>query len=666
MSTRYAQLDAPLLVSWPVYVSLTLPRLGVTDTVHVATPGVVTVQLVAHWLAPPGPATDTITEWTPAPPKLVPGQPTEPLHGIVVGEFPSTTAEHVVAFALTRLPVNVSLVVPVAGATVTVHVGGGPASGGASAPVSAGASVCASLGDESTPASFDVASCPASNGGLASGSVASFGSTDPSGARASLPGVPGVPGPTVAPSPPSSSPPIAAPSAPEQAAARRRTGRKVRVEPRVRLDKRGLVRLVAPDPPLATPGVSRRVCAATLEMRLFSRTPQALRRPSRGVPVAETGNPEAPMNSTRFGLAGLFFLGSLAPFVACSAGSNGASSSSSSTSSSGGPSDAADDLATADGPGGGDSGTSDSPADTPIDHGTGIACSPLPGVSLLYYSRSPIPQKIDGELWVVGGDGSNDTKLGIGRHPRLSPDKTHLLFLRDNANWWQANLYLRDLSNSADTLVFTNTDSLLGFDWRADSQTIVFDAQCDIYAANRDGTAKQILVNYREADCYSDYPSLSPADGRVAFHNFYDGLVVAGATGAGAAHVPNTMSGADYPTDGVMHAAADMFATWSPDGQWLAFLAIPPATQYQPGSQGIPYKIKTDGSGRTNLVPGLDAGDGFFPGGVVSPDGTRYINAGIYQGVQGIYAVPLDGSGAVTRVCTSPGAPIYFVGTALP
>ena len=126
------------------------------------------------------------------------------------------------------------------------------------------------------------------------------------------------------------------------------------------------------------------------------------------------------------------------------------------------------------------------------------------------------------------------------------------------------------------------------------------------------------------------------------------------------------MSGADYPTDGVMHAAADMFATWSPDGQWLAFLAIPPATQYQPGSQGIPYKIKTDGSGRTNLVPGLDAGDGFFPGGVVSPDGTRYINAGIYQGVQGIYAVPLDGSGAVTRVCTSPGAPIDFVGTALP
>jgi hypothetical protein len=236
-------------------------------------------------------------------------------------------------------------------------------------------------------------------------------------------------------------------------------------------------------------------------------------------------------------------------------------------------------------------------------------------------------------------------------------------------SYYNANLYVRDLpvdgGAPVDHLVYTNQDAIGGFDWRPDSLGFVFDYKDDIYSANIDGTNVQKVVTYLDSNGYTDYPVVNRNDGRIAWHNFYDGLGISDANGANAAHVPNTYAGAKLPQGTGVLAAADMFPAWSSDGAWIAFLRIPPVNDYVPGSIGTPYKIQPDGGTRTYLTPGLNPGDGFFGGGVISADGTLYINAGIYLGVQDMYAVPLDGSGVIKRVCTTPGAPIEFVGSAL-
>jgi hypothetical protein len=303
--------------------------------------------------------------------------------------------------------------------------------------------------------------------------------------------------------------------------------------------------------------------------------------------------------------------------------------------------------------------------------GDTFPCSPLAGVGSIYYSRRPVllpdgTTKTDGELWVVSGDGSSDTKIGDGEDPRLSPDKQWLLFVRDNVNWDNANLYVRNMSGTGaqDTMIFSNDDYVVGFDWRADSTNLVFDYKCDIHTMKRDGTGRVVLIDYREADCYTDAPAINRVDGRVAWHNFFDGLGVANADGTRAQHVPNTFAAGDR--DGGVTAGGDFYPTWTLDGQWLVFLHMAPLGSFQLGPVGTLYKIKPDGSARMYLTPGLNPSEGFFHGGAISPDGSRYIGAGVYHGTNGIYSVPLDGSGSFQRVCTAPGAPIDYVGSVLP
>ncbi len=312
----------------------------------------------------------------------------------------------------------------------------------------------------------------------------------------------------------------------------------------------------------------------------------------------------------------------------------------------------------------------DAGADADSGPDSSLPCSTIPNVGSIYYSRYPIPlpdggPKTDGELWVVKGDGSTDVKLGAGRRPRLSPDGKRLMFLRDNANVIAGNLYVRDLPTDGgapvDTLVFANDNSVVGYDWRSDSQSIVFDYKCDIYSANADGTNRVVFSSYRDADCYSDYPVVNRVDGRVAFHNFYDGLDLASGVDGGAAKIPNTFAGSDLPP-GPIHTEADMSPSWTADGQWIAFLKVPPQDIYTPGMMGPAWKLKPDGTGLA-LVFNFDPGDGFFHGGAMTPDGVYYVSAGIYKGVNGIYAVPFDGSGAIKRVCTSAGPLVDFVGS---
>ena len=324
---------------------------------------------------------------------------------------------------------------------------------------------------------------------------------------------------------------------------------------------------------------------------------------------------------------------------------------------------------------------SDAPSDVPADSGdggSGIVCTPIPGIDLVYYSRGPVTDADggavpDGELWVVKGDATSDVKVGNGEWPRLSPNGRYLAYRRDSDDYVFSNLWVRDLqANDAgglDSLVFANDlvdggpDYVVGHGWRSDNSTVVFDYACVIDGIQRDGTGRQALVTYRDDDCFTDCPAVSPADGRVAFHNYFEGLGVSETDGGGV-HVANTFKGGDV--GGATATAGDYWPTWTRDGQWLVFLSMRTLGSYWWASIGTPYKIKPDGSMRTLLAPNLANDEGFRGGGAVTADGSRYVGAGVFRGERGIYAIRLDGSGQLERVCTSPGQPIDFVGSVTP
>ncbi len=321
-------------------------------------------------------------------------------------------------------------------------------------------------------------------------------------------------------------------------------------------------------------------------------------------------------------------------------------------------------------------GGTDAVADAAVpDNGPGIACSALAGVGTIYYSRGPVTlvdgtKMTDGEMWAISGDGADDSKIGGGEFPRLSPDRQSLVFHRDNVNYYSANLYVRNMVAGippTDTLVYVNPkDYVVDYSWTADSASIVFDWECAIYKMDRDGSNRHKFIDYLESNCYSDAPSVNPVDGRVAWDNFYDGLGLSDADGTNAHHVPNTYPNATGSVGAQnLNTAGDHAPVWSPDGKTLVFVSKPTLNFWESGPLGPLYKINPDGTGRVLLTPGLSAIDGFYSGGAFSPDGTRFIGAGVYMGVNGIYSVPLDGSGNFQRVCISPGAPVNYVGTAL-
>ncbi|HZI31664.1 MAG TPA: hypothetical protein VFF11_04940, partial [Candidatus Binatia bacterium] len=129
----------------------------------------------------------------------------------------------------------------------------------------------------------------------------------------------------------------------------------------------------------------------------------------------------------------------------------------------------------------------------------------------------------------------------------------------------------------------------------------------------------------------------------VAFHNTVGGggIGLVNADGSGKQFIANT-------------TPVDIWPAWSADGQWISFQD---GTNY--------FKIHPDGSGLTNLTTVPAIGDGFNGPGSWTPDGTKLIVAGKYNGVNGLYSVATDGSKAVTLIPTTAGAAIDFVGSVL-
>jgi len=208
------------------------------------------------------------------------------------------------------------------------------------------------------------------------------------------------------------------------------------------------------------------------------------------------------------------------------------------------------------------------------------------------------------------------------------------------------NIYVKDLATQTITRVTNNSDYIVSSNWSTDSQHILLDASCSIYRINRDGSNAINLTNNHH--CYDDAPSVNPVSGRIAFHNQFSGLYTMNADGSNIQHIPNTQ-------------ANDWLAWWSWDGQWLSFLR---SANY--------YKIHPDGTGLTQLtfsnaiITGInDYGPNVpWSGAPWSDDGNSIVGPRTVNGIQGIYAIATDGSGAMTLILPSPaGTWVDSVGT---
>lgn len=272
------------------------------------------------------------------------------------------------------------------------------------------------------------------------------------------------------------------------------------------------------------------------------------------------------------------------------------------------------------------------------------AAPSLTGVTVVY-------SRADGTLWRFAVEGSVDEPLGDGRWPRLSPDGARLMYLVGNpVVFANAELYTRPLTSTQATHVFENQDWTVGSNWTPNSQQIVFDYVCSLYRAAPDGTG---LGTISGADCFDDAPAINPADPtQLAFHNTNQSIGLMSVTGTGRRLVPNTIAG-------------DLWPTWSPDGQSLAFIRSGPTPTIVSGlylGKSL-QRIKPDGTGLQQLLAVTVPGDKVGYGGGWTGDGQWVIVAATLNGVAGVYAVASDGSGTYERLDIGAGAAPDFVGT---
>jgi Tol biopolymer transport system component/protocatechuate 3,4-dioxygenase beta subunit len=262
---------------------------------------------------------------------------------------------------------------------------------------------------------------------------------------------------------------------------------------------------------------------------------------------------------------------------------------------------------------------------------------PLPAPGTILYSRAPGDDALGGTVWAVNLDGTGDRMITHGVHPRLAPDGRNLLVGRDKSDAFRKNIHKVDLATGRESLLFAHADFVVFYDWTRDSSQVVFDYQCAVRAMNADGSDGRVLLS---GDCWDDAPAVNPVDGTIAFYNDRtgNGLWLVNADGSGRALIPNTEPGDAWPQ-------------WSPDGTRLAFRRGPDVLLIRPDG--------TDLAALTSL-----AADVLGQGPAVwTPDGTEVVVVATVEGVRGLYRIPVDGTGALTRIPTSDGDAIRFVGS---
>jgi dipeptidyl aminopeptidase/acylaminoacyl peptidase len=171
------------------------------------------------------------------------------------------------------------------------------------------------------------------------------------------------------------------------------------------------------------------------------------------------------------------------------------------------------------------------------------------------------------QLYVMNADGSNLSRLtghpANDISPRWSPDGTKILFATDRDGNYE--LYVMDVDGSNPTRL-TDAPLVDGTpDWSPDGSKIVFysarDYNLEVYVMNADGSDPVNLTQYQGSDTW---PSWSPDGARIVFTK---GLGVG--FGRSDIHIMNA-DGSD-PINISNHPEADSEPDWSPDGGRIVF-----------------------------------------------------------------------------------------------
>ena len=282
-------------------------------------------------------------------------------------------------------------------------------------------------------------------------------------------------------------------------------------------------------------------------------------------------------------------------------------------------------------------------------------------------------------VWAVGQDGANDRQLTTGTQPRISDDGRFLLFKRfTRANVFNpfganSDMFVRELATGQETLIyaFNFEQNVVGYNFSPESNQgqyeIVFDRDCFMFKANRDGTNYVQFPWANASYCADDAPVVRRGgDQLIAFHNLTNdgmsgGLYTVGITGATRQKVANTNCG-------------DLSPAWSNDGQLIAYGSLFEACGNNFPQDTYPYfvsnlfKIAPNGTGKQQLTQltntncrGANTNCLTF-GTVWSEDNSKIIVAGRIGGVKGLFAFSTSGSGSFAPIPISAGNAPDWVG----
>jgi hypothetical protein len=283
-----------------------------------------------------------------------------------------------------------------------------------------------------------------------------------------------------------------------------------------------------------------------------------------------------------------------------------------------------------------------------------IETQPLPHDGLVLYCRVN-PTSLASTIWLAAVDGSSDTMITNGYRAHLSLDRRYLVFTRDGPNGpaygSRGFIWVHDLLDGSERQLFSHGDYVIGADFVRDASSVIFDYSCANFIINRDGSGLALLAN-GISGCYDDAPVVNPIDGRVALH---------AASGGGAIILgdPNCQNKSYVPNSDL-----GVYPHWSQDGQWISYAKQ--LDYYQYAGHNL-YKIRPDGTGKTQLTFFSDSSTNQFPeGGAWTADGSALIAAGTINGSNGLYQIATDGSGLITPVAVSRnGDLIAYVGAVL-